>query len=172
MWRDVPAGRLPVQEKKIDMIDMVRLLAVVERDLKKFQRNPVVLGMSIMMPIIYLIFLGNSFQGKLEGIPMVIVDQDSGPYARNLIDNLRAVEAGPETIEIFNMKDQKDAIKSIREGLYKAGLIIPPDFSKRVTLKRRPEVGLFLDNTDNISAETLRIVVKGALVHLMLSMCR
>ncbi|HHT9109747.1 MAG TPA: ABC transporter permease [Candidatus Brocadiaceae bacterium] len=163
LWRDVPAGRLHIQEKKTDMIDMVRLLAVVERDLKKFQRNPVVLGMSIMMPIIYLIFLGNSFQGKLQGIPMVIVDQDTGPYARNLIDNLRAIEAGPETIEIFNMKDQKDAIRSIREGFYKAGLIIPPDFSKRVTLKRRPEVGLFLDNTDNISAETLRIVVKGAL---------
>lgn len=31
---------------------MVRLLAVIDRDLKKFRRNPIALAMSILMPII------------------------------------------------------------------------------------------------------------------------
>jgi len=148
------------------MIDMMRLLAVVDRDLKKFRRNPVVLAMSIFMPIIYLVFLGNSFQGKLLDIPVVVVNQDSGPYSRSLVDNLRAIEAGPKTLTILSIKDQKGAIDGVKEGRYKAGLIIPPDFSKRVSLKRRPEVGLFLDNTDGISAEAIRIAVKGALISL------
>ena len=52
---------------------MIRLLAVIERDLKKFRRNPVVLAMSILMPIIYLLILGNSFQGKLTSLPVVVV---------------------------------------------------------------------------------------------------
>src|SRR5574340_472303 len=111
------------------MIDVMRLFAVVDRDLKKFRRNPVVLAMSIFMPIIYLIFLGNSFQGKLVGLPLVVVDQDLGPYSRSFVDNLRAVAAGPKTLTIITMKDQKDAIEGIREGRYKAGLIIPPNFS-------------------------------------------
>lgn len=145
------------------MIDMMRLLAVVDRDLKKFRRNPVVLAMSIFMPIIYLVFLGNSFQGKLQDVTVVVVNQDSGPYSRDLVDNLRAIEAGPKTLKIFSIKDQKDAIGGVREGRYKAGLIIPSDFSKRISLKRRPEVGLFLDNTDGVSAEAIRIAVKGAL---------
>ena len=148
------------------MIDMMRLLAVVDRDLKKFRRNPVVLAMSIFMPIIYLVFLGNSFQGKLLDIPVVVVNQDSGPYSRSLVDNLRAIEAGPKTLTILSIKDQKGAIDGVKEGRYKAGLIIPPNFSKRVSLKRRPEVGLFLDNTDGISAEAVRIAVKGALISL------
>lgn len=145
------------------MIDMMRLLAVVDRDLKKFRRNPVVLAMSIFMPIIYLVFLGNSFQGKLQDVTVVVVNQDMGPYSRTLVDNLRAIEAGPKTLKIFSIKDQKDAIGGVREGRYKAGLIIPSDFSKRISLKRRPEVGLFLDNTDGVSSEAIRIAVKGAL---------
>lgn len=142
---------------------MVRLLAVIERDLKKFRRNPVVLAMSILMPIIYLVILGNSFQGKLQGLPLVVVNQDSGPYSRSIMENMRAVMAGPKTLTIFRIKDQGEAINGVRQGRYKAALIIPPDFSKRVSLKARPEVGLFLDNTDGISAETIRNAVNGAL---------
>jgi ABC-2 type transport system permease protein len=142
---------------------MVRLLAVVERDLKKFKRNPTVLAMSILMPIIYLVILGNSFQGKLQELPMVVVNQDSGPYARRLMENLRAVEAGPQTVTILSTSDDKEAIDGVRKGRYKAGLMIPPDFSTKVVLKRRPEVGLFLDNTDAISADTIRNTVTGAL---------
>jgi ABC-2 type transport system permease protein len=142
---------------------MVRLLAVIERDLKKFKRNPTVLAMSILMPIIYLVILGNSFQGKLQELPIVVVTQDSGPYARRIMENLRAVEAGPHTITILSTADDREAIDGVRKGRYKAGLMIPPDFSKKVVLKRRPEVGLFLDNTDAISADTIRNTVNSAL---------
>ncbi len=142
---------------------MVRLLAVIERDLKKFKRNPLVLAMSIVMPILYLIILGNSFQGKLKSLPLVVVNQDSGHYSKRVMENLRAIEAGPQTITILSTKDEKDAIDRVRKGRYKAGLIIPSDFSKRVDLKSRPEVGLFLDNTDGISAEAIRNAVNGAL---------
>ncbi len=142
---------------------MVRLLAVVERDLKKFMRNPMVLAMSILMPIIYLVILGNSFQGKLKALPLVVVNQDSGPYARTLMENLRAVQAGPQTFTIVITADNNEAIDGIRKGRYKAGLIIPHDFSKKVALKVRPEVGLFLDNTDAISADTIRNTVNGSL---------
>jgi len=151
------------EDKDNERRDMIRLLAVIERDLKKFKRNPVVLAMSILMPIIYLVILGNSFQGKLQGLPLVVVNQDSGPYSMSIMENMRAVEAGPKTLTIFRIKDQGEAINGVRQGRYKAALIIPPDFSKRVSLKARPEVGLFLDNTDGISAETIRNAVNGAL---------
>lgn len=142
---------------------MIRLLAVIERDLKKFRRNPVVIAMSVLMPILYLVILGNSFQGKLKGLPIVVVNQDSGPYSKRLVENLRAVEAGPGTLKVLQMQNQTEAIKGVREGLYKATLIIPADFSKRMSLKGRPETGLFLDNTDGISSETIRNVVESAI---------
>ncbi len=141
---------------------MVRLLAVIERDLKKFKRNPLVIAMSIVMPILYLLILGNSFQGTLKGLPLVVVNQDSGPYSEDFMENLRAVEAGPQTFTIISIEDQEDALNGVRQGRYKGALIIPPDFNKWISLKRRPEVGLFLDNTDSISAEAIRNAVDGA----------
>jgi len=141
----------------------LRLSAVVDRDWKKFRRNPVVIAMSILMPIIYLMILGHSFQGKLRGLPLAVVNQDPGPSARRVLENLRAVAAGPETIEVFVVANDAAAVEGVRNGVYKAALIMPPDFSKKVSLKALPEVGLFLDNTDSISSQTVRGVVAGAI---------
>ncbi len=141
----------------------LRVLAVVDRDLKKFRRNPLVVAMSVLLPLIYLVILGHSFQGKLQALPLVVANLDSGPYSRRLMQNLRAVEAGPKTFRTVIVKNEKDAMDGIRRGKYKAGLIIPADFSKRVALKERPEVGLFLDNTDGISSEAVKNAVFGAL---------
>jgi ABC-2 type transport system permease protein len=141
---------------------MIRLLAVIERDLKKFRRNPIALAMSILMPIIYLVILGNSFQGKLQALPIVVVNRDSGPYSRSVMDNLRAVEAGPKTFTIYTAADERAALDGVRKGKYKAGLILPPDFSKKVVLKSTPEIGLFLDNTDGISSAAITNAISAA----------
>lgn len=119
--------------------------------------------MSILMPIIYLLILGNSFQGKLTSLPVAVVSHDTGPFAKRTVENLMAIAAGPETFRIVIMKDDRAAIDAVRQGLYKAALVIPQDFSKRVALNGRPEVGLFLDNTDGISSETIRNLVNAAL---------
>ncbi len=142
---------------------MIKLIAVIERDLKKLKRNPVVLAMSILMPILYLIILGNSFQGKLKSLPVVIVNQDiAGIFSEKLMNNLRAIEAGPKTININMAMDSSAAIADVKNGEYKAALILPYDFSKNIVTKKISEIGLFLDNTDSISAEAIRGVVTGA----------
>lgn len=145
---------------------MRRLLAVIERDLIKFKRNPVVIGMSILMPIIYLLILGNSFQGKLTDLSVAVVNQDTGPYAKRVMENLRAIQAGPKTFRITNLPSEGEAVNGVKEGKYKAALIIPADFSKRMSLQARPEVGLFLDNPDNISSETIRNLLNAALLSI------
>lgn len=142
---------------------LLRLTAVIDRDLKKFRRNPIVIAMSLLMPVIYLVILGNSFQGKLQALPLAVVSADAGPYARSVLENLRAVEAGPRTLIIVNAQDEKAAMDGVRNGIFKAALVIPADFSKRITVKKRPEVGLFLDNTDGISAETIKNTVHVAI---------
>ena len=142
---------------------MIRLWAVIERDLLKFKRNPVVIAVSVLMPLIYLVILGNSFQGKLTKLPLVVVDLDSGPSSKRLMENLMALEAGAKTFTMATMKDQREAISGVREGIFKAALIIPPDFSRHVIIKDKADIGLFVDNTDSISAETVRGAVEGAL---------
>lgn len=145
---------------------MIRLFAVIERDLIKFKRNPVVLAMSILLPVIYLVILGNSFQGKLTDLPIAVVNRDAGPYAKRILENLRAVQAGPKTFRLVGIGDEREAVDGVREGKYKAALVIPADFSRKMARKARPEVGLFLDNPDNISAETIRNLMEAQLASI------
>ena len=145
---------------------MRRLLAVIERDLIKFKRNPIVIAMSILMPILYLVILGNSFQGKLTDLPVAVVDHDTGPYAKRVMENLRAIQAGPKTFRITNLPSEEEAVNGVKEGRFKAAFIIPGDFSKRMALQARPEVGLFLDNQDSISSETIRNLLSAALLSI------
>ena len=140
----------------------MRARAVIERDIRKFMRNPVIMVMAVVMPLAYLVILGNSFQGKLKGVPVAVVNQDQGPFGRRVIENLRGVQAGPETLTLTSTLDQRAAVQGVKEGIYKAAIIIPPDFTRKAEKNTGPEVGLFMDNTDQISTNTVIATVDAA----------
>ena len=60
---------------------MNRFLAIVEREMRKFFRSPVLMIMSMMLPLVQLIILGNAFGGKIQGARVAVVDYDRGPQA-------------------------------------------------------------------------------------------
>ena len=127
----------------------------MRRDLLKLTRNPLTIFTSVLLPIIYLVIFGNSFQGVLKHLPIVIVSQDNGPYAIRVMEQVQALAAGPKTITITYSSDAGAAIQNVRNGVYKAALIIPSGFSHDIAEGRIGELGLFTDNVDTISAATL-----------------
>ena len=48
---------------------MNRMFAIVEREMRKFFRSPTLMIMSLMMPILQLLIMGNAFGGKIVGYP-------------------------------------------------------------------------------------------------------
>lgn len=146
----------------------MRIEAVVERDLKRYSRNPFIIIGSVLLPLLYLIIMGNSFQGQLRHLPLAVVDQDKTPYSRRVIELLEAIEEGPRVIEIVRLNGQKEAFDMVKNGFCKAALIIPPNFSQDVIRKATPQLGLFLDNTDPISANAIVNSVSDSLSYLRL----
>ena len=144
----------------------MRALAVIERDLRKFRRNPLVILASLMLPIIYIVILGNSFQGTLHRLPVIVVNRDDGPYARRVMELLQALEAGPNTLTIRVASDPAWAREEVREGRAKGALIIPEGFSRDVVRGARPEVGFLIDNSDSISANVLEQTLTAAMSDL------
>ncbi len=140
----------------------LKFLAVMRRDLKKLMRNPVTLISVILMPIFYLVIMGNSFQGQLKHLPIVVVQQDHGLYARRIVEQLLALQAGPKTVDITFENDPGYATGEVRHGLFKAAVVIPPDFSHAVAEGRIAQIGLFTDNVDQISSETLEAALDQA----------
>ena len=140
----------------------MKTFAVMRRDLLKLMRNPLTLLSTILMPIIYLVIIGNSFQGQLKHLPVAVVAQDHGEYARRVVEQMLALQAGPKTVEITFMANPGEAIADVRNGEYKGAIIIPPNFSHDVAEGRLAEIGLFTDNVDSVSAATLEAVMSEA----------
>jgi ABC-2 type transport system permease protein len=140
----------------------MKTLAIMRRDMLKLRRNPLTLISTVLMPIIYLVIIGNSFQGQLKHLPVVVVAQDHGEFARRLMEQLLALEAGPKTLRLSFMADSQRAIDAVRNGEFKGAIVIPPNFSHSVAEGRIAEIGLFTDNVDSVSASTIEGVVSEA----------
>jgi ABC-2 type transport system permease protein len=144
----------------------MKLWAVMRRDLLKLLRNPLTLITIVLMPIAYLVIIGNSFQGQLRNLPIAVVNQDTGVYGRRVVERLQALQAGPNTIRLTDLDDPERAIAATRNGLYKATVVVPPDFSRHVMTGREADVGLFLDNVDAVSARALTATLDAATASL------
>ena len=131
-----------------------RMMAIVERDLRKFFRSPALMMAAMVFPLVQLIVLGNAFGGKIKDAKLGIVSQDTGPQAIRVIEALRAVESNARTFQPVVYTDEKQMVEAVRKGDLNAGLVIPPQFSRDVYEHARPRIGLVLDNTDNFMTST------------------
>ena len=57
---------------------MHRTWAIVERELRRFRRSPMLIVMSLIMPIVQLVVLGYAFGGNVKHLKLGVVDQDHG----------------------------------------------------------------------------------------------
>ncbi len=132
-----------------------RMLAVAERDLRRFRRNSTLLIPMALMPIIYLVILGKSMGGDLHDLPVAIVDQDHGPAAVLVRDRLQTLRQGRDLFLISTEPDPATAVNRLRQGAYKAVVIVPPAFSEDAARGESAPLGLVVDNTDNTSANVI-----------------
>jgi ABC-2 type transport system permease protein len=131
-----------------------RMMAIVERDLRKFFRSPALMVAAMVFPLVQLIVLGNAFGGKIKDAKIGIVSHDDGPQAIRVMEALRAVQSNARTFQPIVYPDEQTLIAAVRRGDLNAGLVIPPQFSRNVYEQTRPHIGLVLDNTDNFMTAT------------------
>jgi ABC-2 type transport system permease protein len=143
---------------------MGRAWAIIERELRRFRRSPVLIAMSMTMPIVQLVVLGYAFGGNVKHLKVAIVDQDHGVPAVKVRELASAISSGARTIDLVDYTDQGAAIADLRDGRVNGVLTIPAEFSRRVLAKNEPRVALIEDNTDNFVSSALAATLGGMLV--------
>src|SRR5438105_8087580 len=134
---------------------MGRAWAIIERELRRFRRSPVLIAMSMTMPIVQLIVLGYAFGGNVKHLKVAVVDQDHGVPAIKVRELASAASAGARIIDTIEYADPGQALTDLRNGRVNGVLTIPPDFSRRVLQRNQPRVALIEDNTDNFVSSAL-----------------
>ena len=139
-----------------------RVSAIVERELRKFMRTPMILFMTLLMPLLQLFVLGNAYGGRATHLTLAVVDEDGGPAARRVREALYTLQSNGDMLRPIAYETEQRASDDVRHGIVQGALVIPAHFSRRVYAGEMPHVGLLLDNTDNVLSATLRSYIGGA----------
>jgi ABC-2 type transport system permease protein len=142
---------------------MHRTWAIIERELRRFRRSPMLIVVSMIFPVVQLVVLGYAFGGNVKHLKVAIVDQDRGVPAVRIRELAAAVSAGARTIDPVEYADPGKALDDLRNGRINGILTIPPDFSRRVLARNAPKVALIEDNTDNFVSTALAATLGGLL---------
>ena len=134
---------------------MSRMWAIVERELRRFRRSPILIVVSMIFPLCQLVILGYAFGGNVKHLRLAIVDQDHGLPAVKIRELAQAASSGARTVDLIDYADQGQAVNDLRNGRVNGVLTIPPEFSRRMLAKNDPKVALIEDNTDNVVANAL-----------------
>jgi ABC-2 type transport system permease protein len=132
-----------------------RLLAIVEREMRKFFRSPVLMIMSMMLPLVQLLILGNAFGGKIRGARVGMVDHDRGPQAVKIREAFDAVAANIGTFTSVPYDDEFNAREDVRTGKLDAAVVIPTQYSRRIYTQNAPQIGLVVDNSDQFMSSSI-----------------
>jgi ABC-2 type transport system permease protein len=134
---------------------MNRMMAIVEREMRKFFRSPALMLASMIFPLVQLIILGNAFGGKIHDARVAIVDQDGGPQALRVRQAFDSVRANIRTFVPVYYDSDKQAMDDVRNGRLEGAVIIPPQFSRRVYEENHPRIALVVDNSDNFMSSAV-----------------
>src|SRR5947209_8005434 len=134
---------------------MNRMMAIVEREMRKFFRSPALMLASMVFPLVELIILGNAFGGKIRDAKVAIVDQDGGPQALRVKEAFDSVRANIRTFVPVPYDNDRQAVEDVRNGKLQGAVIIPPQFSRRVYEENHPRIALVVDNSDNFMSSAV-----------------
>jgi len=142
---------------------MGRTWAIIEREMRRFRRSPVLIVIAMVMPLVQLVVLGYAFGGNVKHLKLAVVDQDRGVPAVKVRELAAAIASGARTIDTLEYTDPGVALSDLRNGRVNGVLTIPPEFSRRVLERAEPKVALIEDNTDNFVSAALAATLSGML---------
>jgi ABC-2 type transport system permease protein len=142
---------------------MHRTLAIVEREMRRFRRSPMLIVMSMIMPVMQLVILGHAFGGNVKHLRVAVVDQDRAVPAVRIRELVSAAASGNQVFDVVDYTDPGVALEDLRNGRVNGVLTIPPGFSRRVLTGTDPRVALIEDNTDTFVSASMAAAI-GSLV--------
>lgn len=129
----------------------MRLLALIRKEFIQIIRDPRTLALTFAMPIMQLILLGYAATNDVRNLPLVIFDQDKSSASRELLDAYRVSDYFRET---HIVQSEADLRTLLDRGSVRVGIVIPPDYGKRIADGRMAQVAFVIDGSDPTVAGT------------------
>ena len=133
-------------------MSLTRLLAVAKKEVLHILRDSRSLSIVIIMPVTLMLLFGYGVNLDLKGLPVYVYDQDGSQQSQDLLKRFQS----NEYFHIVRAVDRYSAVTSaLDDGHAKMGIVIPWNFSERLSEGGPVQVQALVDATDDNTANVL-----------------
>ena len=140
---------------------MKEFLRLLKREFKLFVANDTLRSVFFLAPILYAVLLGFVYQsGKVENIPVLVVDRDNTPLSNQLTDMLD----DNSSIKIIKYIQEPQSIKDeVIKNEAAAVVMIPAKIEADMLQKKYPELNVYVNTgnvlTANFASKALQLTI-------------
>ena len=129
-----------------------RLFAVARKELIQILRDSRSLMIVVIMPVTLMLLFGYGVNLDLKGLPIYVFDRDGSQQSQDLLKHFQA----SEYFKVERVVNNYAAItRALDDGHAKMGIVIPWDFSSRISAGGPVPVQALVDGTDDNTANVL-----------------
>ncbi len=133
--------------------------AVATREFREFRREPILILLSVVSPVLIFLVFSYGFSLDVKDIPFSYVDLCRTPTSRAYVDSFSASGYFDPVAERLNLEELRDDLLRDRTRF---GLLIPEDFSRRLARDSNAEVQVLINGTVASRAVVVKGYVEGA----------
>jgi ABC-2 type transport system permease protein len=131
---------------------LTRLLAVARKEVVQIVRDSRSLIIVVLMPAVLVLLFGYGVNLDLKGLPVYVLDEDGSQQSQDLLKHFQASEYFDITRVVTGYPE---LTRALDDGNAKMCIVIPWDFSQRLSDGRPVEVQALVDGSDDNSANVL-----------------
>ena len=128
---------------------MNKLIYLLRKEFKQIFRNPTILRMIVMMPIMQLILIPLAADYEIKHISISVIDHDHSPYSQRLTQKFSASD-------YFQLKEYsssyKQSLETVGKGKTDIILTIPRGFEKDLIKQSKTTVHIAADAVNGVKA--------------------
>jgi len=132
---------------------LTRLFAIISKEVQQLRRDRLTFGMIVGIPMLQIMLFGYAINTDVRDLRAAVADQAATQLSRQLIADLQA----SQVVDIVARSDSGEGLKALLDrGRVHIGILIPPDFERRVQQRERSAVQLLVDGSDPLILATAR----------------
>jgi ABC-2 type transport system permease protein len=136
---------------------VTRTIAIARKEVLQLLRDRLTFGMIVGLPILQLLLFGYAINQDVRHLRAGVADLAGTQRARILVQDAQATQV----VEIVKrVKSAAELEQLLREGAISVGLLVPPDFERRVERGDRKPAQLLVDGSDPVVLAASRGLVE------------
>jgi ABC-2 type transport system permease protein len=133
------------------------LWTLIKREVRATFRDPFTVSILIAVPIMALLAFSFTMSSEVHDLPLAVLDGDRSPESRRLVADI-----GASGWFVPMPVASQDAIaRGLRDATYRAGVVIPADFSRRLREGELPDVQILYDGAEPVLAGNAEGALRG-----------